>query len=71
VAVKTYQSASTNFQITATQETKKGDSTGHSGRAQMIPGKVIQFIGGMYSTADATEQTFLDARVSDPRSGIS
>lgn len=71
MATKVYRSTSNNFQITHLQETKVADSTGHSGRARIVPGKTIQFIAGAYTTSDAAEQTLLDAKVADPHSGIS
>jgi hypothetical protein len=62
MAVKTYQHPSAGFQMVLTTETKTAHSSGHNSRQQMVPGRTAQFAGGLYATADAAEQTVLDAK---------
>lgn len=62
MAVKTYQHPSTNFQMVLTTETKTAHSSGHNSRQQITPGRTAQFAGGLYATADASEQAALDAK---------
>ena len=63
MAVKTYQHSAANFQLVITTETKTAHSSGHNSRQQMVPGRTVQFTGGLYATADAAEQAVLDAKV--------
>ena len=62
MATKTYQHPSAGFQLALTAETKTAHSSGHNSRQQMVPGRTVQFAGGLYATADAAEQTVLDAK---------
>lgn len=63
MAVKTYGSTASAFQLVLTAETKTAHSSGNNCRQQMSPGRTAQFIAGKYATADAAEQAVLDAKV--------
>jgi len=69
MAVKIYKAASA-FQISFVAETKTNHSSGHPSRQQITPGKVAQFVSGLYTTSDSGEQSILDALVAQPASGV-